>query len=469
MAQHDMNIANQGFPAFRSDLNDALAALVSTSSGATAPTTTFANQLWYDTTADTLKIRDESNAAWISVLTLNQTTDTVGQFLGNASDSATVPSFSWGSDPNTGMYTPGADQLAFTTGGTERLTLTTAQFTATLPWRGQAGTAAAPALSFSGDTNTGIYQPTADNIAISTAGAEAVRVDASGNVGIGTTPTSKFDVKGTIRLSGATSGYVGLAPAAAAGSTTYTLPAADGTSGQMLSTNGSGALSWETAGGGFANMQVFTSSGTFTVPAGVTKVKVTVVGGGGAGGGVVNTGTRGGGGGGGGGASIKIVSGLTPGSTVSVTVGTGGTGVSNGNGNAGGTSSFGAHCSATGGAGGAANQNVGIDAWFTGTFSFVSASSGAGSGGDLNVSSPPGYVFVFGGNDGGTGDIANLRLTTCGGGDGPLGLGFGGSQRTGFGAGNAGSGYGSGGSGAYSSGVNLAGGAGAAGVVIVEY
>ncbi len=77
----------------------------------------------------------------------------------------------------------------------------------------------------------------------------------TGNVGIGvTSPGSELDVKGTMRLSGATSGYVGLAPAAAAGSTTYTLPAADGTTGQALTTNGSGALSWSSAGGGdFSN------------------------------------------------------------------------------------------------------------------------------------------------------------------------------------------------------------------------
>jgi hypothetical protein len=53
-----------------------------------------------------------------------------------------------------------------------------------------------------------------------------------------------------LRLSGSSSGYVGLKGAAAAGSTTYTLPAADGTSGQVLSTNGSATLSWATAGGG---------------------------------------------------------------------------------------------------------------------------------------------------------------------------------------------------------------------------
>ncbi|MBI5217361.1 MAG: tail fiber domain-containing protein [Bacteroidia bacterium] len=71
----------------------------------------------------------------------------------------------------------------------------------------------------------------------------------TGNVGIGlgaTTAGSKLEVKGTLRLSGSTSGYVGFAPAAAAGSTTYTLPTADGSSGQVLQTNGSATLSWAT-------------------------------------------------------------------------------------------------------------------------------------------------------------------------------------------------------------------------------
>lgn len=78
MAQHDMNIANQGFPAFRSDLNDALSALVSNSSGATAPTTTFAHQFWLDTsvTPNVLKQRNADNDAWIEVGEVDQTADT---------------------------------------------------------------------------------------------------------------------------------------------------------------------------------------------------------------------------------------------------------------------------------------------------------------------------------------------------------------------------------------------------------
>lgn len=71
MAQHDYNIANQTGAQFRSDLNDALAAIVSNNSGATAPATTYAHQWWADTTAGILKRRNAANDAWISVLTLS--------------------------------------------------------------------------------------------------------------------------------------------------------------------------------------------------------------------------------------------------------------------------------------------------------------------------------------------------------------------------------------------------------------
>jgi hypothetical protein len=82
MAQHDLSIANQGFPSFRSDLNDALLALGTTSSGDTAPSTTYANQLWYDTANNIIKIRNEDNDAWISLIELNQSTDAISKVFG---------------------------------------------------------------------------------------------------------------------------------------------------------------------------------------------------------------------------------------------------------------------------------------------------------------------------------------------------------------------------------------------------
>jgi len=70
MSQHDMVIDNQGFAATRADFNAALAALVTNSSGATEPATTYAFQWWADTTAGILKQRNAANSGWIDILNL---------------------------------------------------------------------------------------------------------------------------------------------------------------------------------------------------------------------------------------------------------------------------------------------------------------------------------------------------------------------------------------------------------------
>lgn len=67
MSQSDLFVDNQTAPAFRNDLNNALQALATLSSGATAPSTTFANMLWYDTANNILKMRSEADDAWINV------------------------------------------------------------------------------------------------------------------------------------------------------------------------------------------------------------------------------------------------------------------------------------------------------------------------------------------------------------------------------------------------------------------
>jgi hypothetical protein len=69
MAQHDYSIANQSGQAFRADLNNALAAIVSGNSGASAPSATFAYQCWVDTGSSPalLKQRNSSNNAWITI------------------------------------------------------------------------------------------------------------------------------------------------------------------------------------------------------------------------------------------------------------------------------------------------------------------------------------------------------------------------------------------------------------------
>ncbi|WVR18346.1 hypothetical protein y223_00066 [Bordetella phage PY223] len=131
------------------------------------------------------------------------------------------------------------------------------------------------------------------------------------------------------------------------------------------------------------NMRVFPASGTWTKPAGLKSVVVEVQGAGGSGGGAMSA-TSGnasiGGGGLGGGYARKRILAADLGATEAVTVGAGGARVAGGTGLAGGQSSFGAHCSATGGGfGGVAAPNS--------TLAVISSngSPGIGIGGDINA------------------------------------------------------------------------------------
>ena len=74
MSQNDFNLGNQGFPSMRADMNSAYQALASNSSGTSAPSTTYANQWWYDETNAILKIRKPDNTSWINFMTLDGVT-----------------------------------------------------------------------------------------------------------------------------------------------------------------------------------------------------------------------------------------------------------------------------------------------------------------------------------------------------------------------------------------------------------
>lgn len=193
--------------------------------------------------------------------------------------------------------------------------------------------------------------------------------------------------------------------------------------------------------------QIFTSSGTFTIPTGVTSVKVTVLGGGGAGGGGVNAGAFGAGGGAGG-CAIAYLTGLTPGNTLTVTVGAGGTGTAT-TGNPGGNSSISSGTqtisTVSGNGGGGGVSSAGLANGGTG---------GTASGGDLNFpgnyGSPtwnpgqgdgsPGGGSIFGGLIGAAGAVPFNAV-----------------------------GFGNGGGGAGNSGSTNNGGNGSQGIVIFEW
>jgi hypothetical protein len=72
MATHDYVIDNQSASAFRTDLNGALQAILTQNSNATAPATTAANMIWYDTANNQIKKRNEANSAWIILGTIDE-------------------------------------------------------------------------------------------------------------------------------------------------------------------------------------------------------------------------------------------------------------------------------------------------------------------------------------------------------------------------------------------------------------
>ncbi|NPD67313.1 hypothetical protein HN018_06960 [Lichenicola cladoniae] len=198
--------------------------------------------------------------------------------------------------------------------------------------------------------------------------------------------------------------------------------------------------------GRLINIRTFQTSGTYTPAAGVTKVKVTVVGGGAGGSecqGNSLAASISGGGGGGGGAAISLIPVSSIVAPVAVTVGVQGTQQVSG-----GTSSFGNYVSATGGTG----------SKFTGG----GVSPGGGGGVGLN-----GNVANINGSDGSDGQSGASFIFAGDGGSSFLG----GGGRAGNLGGTSGGNYGGGGGGAYDATLSnnqYPGGAGAPGVVIVE-
>jgi hypothetical protein len=146
--------------------------------------------------------------------------------------SAAVPSITFENDTDTGVYNSAPNELSFTTAGVLRSTINSSgQYLALL------GSASAPIYSFSTDTNTGLFSPGADQIGLATAGTARIQ----------------FDSNGALGLSGANYG----------------------TSGQVLTSNGSGAApTWQsvtasvTAGGN----NTFTGTNIFQNASGQTFV-----------------------------------------------------------------------------------------------------------------------------------------------------------------------------------------------------
>jgi len=258
MAQHDYNIANQGFSSFRSDLNNALSAIQTTNSGTSRPTGAVAGQIWLDTTSatsPTLKFYDGADD--ISFATIDYTANTVNWLDSNVSvtgltTTATGTVITLSDTANTStvnLIIDNQKEVRFretTANGTNYIGLkapasVSADLTYTLP--ATDGTAG----QFLSTNGSGV-------LSFATAGLTGATSTATGTVltlsdtAITTTQNLIIDNDKEVRFREATANgtnYVSLsAPSTLASDLTLTLPSADGTSGQVLQTNGSGVLSF---------------------------------------------------------------------------------------------------------------------------------------------------------------------------------------------------------------------------------
>jgi len=190
----DYNIANASGASVRSDMNAVFDAIKTLNSGGSDPSNTAAFMPYVDTAdSNNLKIRNSSNNGFTTIGPVDTANlgllpraggTMTGQLLGDDGSGASSPAYSFDNNADTGMFRSGSNTIGFSTAGTTRVSISNAglDMTNALPIRFQ---------------------------------------DSSG------------------------APFVGLkAPSSVSNNVTFTLPAADGNSGEFLKTDGSGALSF---------------------------------------------------------------------------------------------------------------------------------------------------------------------------------------------------------------------------------
>jgi hypothetical protein len=229
MAQHDFNIANQSFPSFRTDLNNALSAINTSQSGTSRPSGAVAGTIWLDTTsATTPTLKYYDGADDISLATLDHSANTV-----NWLDS-----------------TVSITGLSTTATGTV-LTLSDSASTSTVN------------LIIDNQKEIRFRETTAN-------GTNYIGLKAPASVTADLTFT--LPVAPTVNnqaLISTTAGVMAFTP--------YTFPTSDGTASQVLQTNGSGVLSFATASSGKLLQHAQVSSGSFDPASGNWNITSTTL------------------------------------------------------------------------------------------------------------------------------------------------------------------------------------------------
>jgi hypothetical protein len=129
--------------------------------------------LYWNSTSNVLKAYD--GAAWqVAYVPSTDYVAVAGDDMTGplkmAAGTSNDPSFTFTTDPNTGLYSVSADTLGITAGGSQRATFNATNFYSVGAIHAPNGTAALPALSFNSDSNTGLYRIGSDSLGVSTNG-----------------------------------------------------------------------------------------------------------------------------------------------------------------------------------------------------------------------------------------------------------------------------------------------------------
>ena len=245
MAQADGVIQNDTGSNVRADINNNLSAAFTNHSGSSAPSTTFAFQWFADSGTNELKIRNGANDGYITVGDLTSANLGLAPLSGATytgavqftSGTSGAPGITFSGDTDTGIYRSAANTVKLTLGGTDPFTFSSTAFATTVPITFGDGTAAAPSITNTGDTNCGIFFPAADTVGISAGGTQQYSFDAT---------SANLLLQNEVRFHDSdSSNYAAIkAPGTISSNYTLTLPGNDGDADQFLKTDGSGALSW---------------------------------------------------------------------------------------------------------------------------------------------------------------------------------------------------------------------------------